>query len=118
MVYVWNSTIRLPHPKSGEIARGIFTRYVHVKPDLALGYLQEVKVGDTIGTIQKLSEGGVCSGDFTHVHFSMDLTRHDVGLHVNPNDFWVDGPGKVTCYRDGMSVPPDKIVAPLRCKSQ
>ena len=29
--------------------------------------------------------------------------------------FWADGPGKVTCYIDGMNVPPGKAVAPIRC---
>ncbi len=40
-----------------------------------------------------------------------------VKLDINPHQFWADGPGKVTCFKEGMIVPPGKAVAPVRCRA-
>jgi len=41
----------------------------------------------------------------------MGIYRKD----IDPHEFWADGPRRVTCFRPGMTVPPGKAVAPLRC---
>jgi murein DD-endopeptidase MepM/ murein hydrolase activator NlpD len=105
------------NPYSGENSV-IYARYVHVEPHEELGYFQEVKPGDVIAYVQDPNDipgRNQCVGDIAHLHYSMDFSIHDIGKHIDPNLFWVDGPGKVTCYREGMVVPPDKAVAPIRC---
>jgi murein DD-endopeptidase MepM/ murein hydrolase activator NlpD len=91
----------------------VFVRYAHVEayPQLRAG--QQLKPGDPLGTTIPLRHTP-CHASREHVHYELRIAA-DPKRHINPHAYWADGPGKVTCYRDGMAVPPGKAVAPIRC---
>lgn len=83
--------------------------YAHIVPAVRVG--DAVEPGDVIGYID--SKRTRCSS-FSHVH--LQLMIRGMGENaIDPNDFWADGPGQVTCYQSGVEIPRDKLVAPLRC---
>lgn len=84
--------------------------YVHIVPAVRVG--DPVEPGDVIGHID--GKKTRCSSSVTHVH--MQLAIHGMGEHaIDPNAYWADGPGQVTCHKPGVEIPHDKLVAPLRC---
>ena len=85
------------------------------QPVESLAISQQVKPGDVIGRIIPLRKTE-CYASREHVHFELRVSA-EYGNDIDPNDFWVDGPGRVTCFMEGMTVPPDKMVAPVRCTS-
>ena len=108
--------IYAPHPKNGGRSK-IYVRYNHIVPRDDIYEYDRVKPGDLIGYVQdpaKTKKSG-CIGPTAHLHFSMDHDIDDRGLHVNPHLYWADGPGKITCLAEGITVPEDKIVWPFAC---
>lgn len=91
----------------------VFVRYAHVEayPQIQAG--QRLKPGDPLGTTIPLRKTK-CHGSREHVHYELRIAA-DPKRHLNPHAYWADGANKVTCYRDGMTVPPDKAVVPIRC---
>jgi murein DD-endopeptidase MepM/ murein hydrolase activator NlpD len=91
----------------------VFVRYAHVEayPQIRAG--QRLKPGDPLGTTIPLRKTK-CHGSREHVHYELRIAA-DPKRHLNPHAYWADGANKVTCYRDGMTVPPDKAVVPIRC---
>ena len=92
----------------------VLVRYAHVE-----GYAQvlpglKLKPGDPLGTTIPLRRTR-CHGSREHVHYELRVLGNPQ-RHIDPHPYWADGPGKVTCYVDGMTVPPGKAVAPIRCK--
>lgn len=96
-----------------EVEGPVFASYVHTEAveDLKIG--QKVKPGDVIGKIIPLRRT-LCYGTTEHVHYELRV-RNQLKRHISPHQFWADGPGNVTCFKVGMSVPPGKATAPLRC---
>ena len=92
----------------------VFAFYAHVEglPELAPG--QEVRPGQVIGHVIPLRKTE-CYASRTHAHYELRVTQR-YGMDIDPHPFWADGPGKVTCYREGMAVPAGKAVAPIRCR--
>lgn len=86
--------------------------YLHIKPSVDLKAGQDVQPGDLLGHVLPLL-GTQCYKSVEHLHLQFQVNREQV---VNPNAYWLDGPGKVTCFRDGLTVPQDKAVAPLKCE--
>jgi murein DD-endopeptidase MepM/ murein hydrolase activator NlpD len=82
--------------------------YPHVVPGLKL------KPGDPLGTTIPLRHTK-CLNSREHVHYELRVFGN-AKRHINPHAYWAEGEGKVTCFRDGMTVPPGKAVAPIRCK--
>lgn len=86
--------------------------YWHIKPNPELQVGQEVAPGHLLGHILPLLHSQ-CYGTTEHLHLQFEVNRDQV---INPNLYWLEGPGKVTCWREGLRVPLGKAIAPLRCK--
>jgi len=91
----------------------VFVAYAHVEgyPHVVPGL--KLKPGDPIGVTIPLRHTK-CHGSREHVHYELRVFENP-RRHINPHAFWADGENKVTCFRDGMTVPPGKAVAPIRC---
>lgn len=105
------------HPETKELAP-VYVRYVHttLHPSLTAGSV--VKPGDPIGFIQDPNDNSIndkCVGRHPHVHFDT-IFRMKPRLVANPHNFWLGGPYKLSCFKEGQNVPEDKIVAPIRCE--
>jgi murein DD-endopeptidase MepM/ murein hydrolase activator NlpD len=99
--------------RQGDAEGPVYVRYAHVEAYPALKPGQQLKPGDPLGTTIPLRHT-VCHGSREHVHYELRVDA-DPKRHINPHAFWADGDGKVTCYKTGMTVPPGKAVAPIRC---
>jgi len=92
------------------------TRYVHLQKRL-------VEKGDTVSRgeqVGTMGASGVLAGGFPHLHFEA-LYRGDSILHHarDPNLFWVNGLGKVTCYEpkhDALGSETFLLTYPVQCK--
>lgn len=102
--------------------RRVQTLYFHLdRRMVAEG--QSVARGQQIGT---LGETGLLSS-YPHLHFEYHRetapgARVRLGRNwwqgieqLDPNAYWVDGPGRVTCFT-GQSAPVDKITYPVVCR--
>jgi murein DD-endopeptidase MepM/ murein hydrolase activator NlpD len=99
--------------RRGDIEGPVYAFYWHVEPIAGLRISQRVEPGDLIGKIIPLRRTH-CYGTAEHVHY--ELRVGDVpGADISPHPFWAQGPRKVTCFENGISVPEGKAVAPLRC---
>ena len=92
----------------------VFAFYAHAEglPDLSPG--QAVRPGQVIGHVIPLRKTE-CYASREHVHYELRVGQK-YGDDIDPNAFWLDGPGKPTCYREGLDVPAGKTVAPVRCR--
>ncbi|MDB5815064.1 MAG: hypothetical protein JWN23_2181 [Rhodocyclales bacterium] len=96
-----------------DVVRPVYVAYAHFKPIVIVS--QKVKPGDLLGHIIPLLHTS-CYGSREHVHYELRV-NNEPGHDIDPHQFWADGPGKVTCFREGMVVPPGKAVAPIRCRA-
>jgi murein DD-endopeptidase MepM/ murein hydrolase activator NlpD len=101
--------------RHGELEGSVYAVYVHAKPIDGLTVSQKVKPGDPIARIIPLLHTR-CYDSREHVHYELRVNNVR-GRDINPHQFWVDGPGKVTCFKEGIVVPPGKTVAPVRCRT-
>lgn len=91
----------------------VFVRYAHVEGYERVVPGLKLKPGDPLGVTVALRHTK-CLGSREHVHYELRVFGNSK-RHINPHAYWAEGDGKVTCYRDGMTVPPGKAVAPIRC---
>jgi Peptidase family M23 len=108
-------TVRTDFRATHEDKEGpVFVSYWHVEghPHVVPGL--KLKPGDPIGVTIPLRHNR-CLGSREHVHYELRVFGNS-RRHINPHLYWADGENKVTCFRDGMTVPPGKAVAPIRCK--
>lgn len=91
----------------------VYVRYAHVEAHGSLAPGQKLRPGDPLGTTIPLRHTR-CHSSREHVHYEMRVFANPQ-RHINPHAYWADGEGKVTCFKDGMTVPPGKAVAPIRC---
>jgi murein DD-endopeptidase MepM/ murein hydrolase activator NlpD len=96
-----------------ELEGPVYARYAHVEAHEHLQPGQKIKPGDRLGRIIPLRHTR-CYGSREHVHYELRVGQSPK-RHIDPHQFWLDGPGKVTCFRDDAAVPPKKTVAPLPC---
>jgi murein DD-endopeptidase MepM/ murein hydrolase activator NlpD len=106
---------RHSNPLLDKMTSPIHATYFHIVPNKALAVHATVKPGDLIGHIDSVNNIRSCSTITDHVHIEFSILGDPKNV-VNPHEYWMDGPQKVTCYRDGMVVPKGKTVAPLRCE--
>ena len=71
--------------------------------------------------IAKLGRTGLLSGAIPHLHFEIRTRapqRHRIFEPRNPNLYWVDGPGLITCYSTGREYRPAsfRITYPVPCR--
>ncbi len=102
----------IDHGTDSDGAR-VVTRYHHLnRTDVAEG--QTVRRGEQVGT---LGSSGVASVA-QHLHF--ELRRGETALKADPVDpqrYWVDGVGRVTCFEPGRAYAarPIRITYPTVC---
>lgn len=95
--------------------RRVHTSYMHL-------YTQDVSIGETVTRGQQigtLGRSGVLSGGVLHLHFSVLVENRRGRIeNVDPNEFWVDGPGRVTCYDPAREWPDAQFLTtyPVVCK--
>lgn len=104
---------RLKGPKPDSPEETIFIRALHIYPDPHLSYGMNVRAGTVIGTVQKARKEQI--GPRSHVHFDMGRCVETWTCPIDPNDFWRDGQGKITCFDPGNPPPANKLVAPVPC---
>ena len=92
----------------------IHTQYKHLQSQL-VSVEDTVVRGQQIGT---LGRTGVLSGGLLHLHFEVQLEGRFRRMEpVNPNVYWVNGFGAVTCFDETTDWPdtPFQITYPVRC---
>ncbi len=83
---------------------------------------QTVTVGDTVTRGQQigtLGNTGALSGGLVHLHYEvLQEMRYGRFDQVDPNLFWVDGPGNVTCFDPARDWPagPFRATYPVVCR--
>ena len=99
--------------KEGQREGTLYAKYFHLDPSkhVAKSYAT-VKPGDLIGYVS--GDEDKCSGPEPHLHFELRFDDQYTG-HRDPHPYWLKGPHKITCFRKGLSVPNDKMVAPMKC---
>lgn len=90
---------------------GYSTRYFHLD-------IQLVKTGDQVKRGQIIGRVGATGllAPYAHLHF--ELRRgYGAGEAVNPHEYWLDGPGRVTCFVPETSVQASqfRIIYPVKC---
>jgi len=91
----------------------IYFGYVHITPNEDLRIGMTVEPGEVLGVLQP--PGKVEIGPRSHVHFTAGNCPYVPICHTDPNRFWQNGPGNVTCFDEARPPEDDEIVAPLRC---
>lgn len=111
----YGNQIEILHPadSSGKTSR---TRYVHLEKRIVqVG--DQVARGEPIGT---LGISGFLSSGFPHLHFeTLYRGTSIVNSARDPNLYWVQGEGKVTCYGpqyDNLSTEVFLLTYPVPCK--
>ncbi len=92
----------------------LYAFYAHVEAVPGLSPGQQVRPGEVIGHVIPLRKTP-CYASREHVHYELRVSQK-YGLDVDPNEYWAEGPGKVSCFREGRALPPGKAVAPIRCR--
>ncbi len=77
---------------------------------------QTVARGEQIGT---MGESGFMSA-LVHLHFEVRKERPGYSEPLDPQLFWVAGPGRVTCFEPGRSWPdrPFATTFPVQCRQE
>ncbi|OWU84032.1 hypothetical protein ATO6_16685 [Oceanicola sp. 22II-s10i] len=91
-------------------SRPVYIGLVHMTPKRGLARGQRVRAGDPIGVVQAAGLPEI--GSRSHIHYTARICESHT-CHIDPNMFWNDGPGRVSCL--GGALPKGKIVAPYRC---
>lgn len=91
----------------------VFVEMVHVVPVAGLRVGQRVTAGQVVGQVQRANRPSI--GIVPHVHFAVRRCNDWPTCHIDPNFFWRDGPGRVSCYDPALPVPRGRIVAPVPC---
>jgi murein DD-endopeptidase MepM/ murein hydrolase activator NlpD len=112
----WGRVVDVDH---AAIAAGhrIQTRYYHLSERL-------VEVGDQVRRGQAVGYSGQSgmAGIYPHLHFEVyrlnDATPPVATVFLDPQLFWVDGPGKITCFdrRRDWARQPVALTYPAPCR--
>ena len=102
--------IVIDHGKDGS-GTGYSTRYFHLDSQL-------VKKGDQVQRGQIIGRVGATGllAPYSHLHF--ELHRGDgFGQAVNPHEYWLDGPGRVTCFMPdtGIQASQFRMIYRVKC---
>ncbi|MCP5086320.1 MAG: M23 family metallopeptidase [Rhodobacteraceae bacterium] len=100
-------------PRPGKKKGVMYFGMVHINPLPGLRPRTKVKAGQLVGHVRRT--GPVEIGPRSHVHFVARVCADPIKCHVDPNFFWRDGPGRVSCYDPSVPVPKGRIVAPVAC---
>ncbi|WP_412555461.1 M23 family metallopeptidase [Shimia sp. MIT1388] len=101
-------------PSPGKSKQRIFVEMVHIVPIQGLRKGQKVSAGQLVGHVQKANRPSI--GDTPHVHFAVRRCNDWPTCHIDPNYFWRDGLGRISCHAPSKPLPNGRMVAPLPCK--
>lgn len=113
---MYGNQILVVHGEDGAGAR-YTTVYKHLDA-------RSVKAGETVRRGQQigtLGTTGLLSQGYPHLHFELWVKpKGRVSDPQDPNKYWVNGGGKVTCFAAGRRYPsaPNKLTYPVICKSR
>ena len=113
---LYGRQIMLDHGRSGAGYR-IQTRYFHLA-ERVVEEGQQVRRGDLLG----YSGASGIAGVYPHLHFEVhrlnEATPPVAIGDINPQLFWVDGVGKITCYDSARDYPlkPVRLTYPVPCR--
>ena len=96
--------------------RTVFALYTHLaKIQVKKG--SNLKHGTPIGRISKTSKRFPCIGQRPHLHFELSHSRDFSGKSINPNLYWANEPGEITCYKKGSKIATSHLAltSPLTC---
>ncbi len=108
--------IRIDHGR-GDAGHRLQTRYVHLAKRL-------VREGEGVRRGQLLGYSGMSglAAGFPHLHFEVhrldDAEPPRAVGYLDPQLFWVDGIGRVTCFDRGLAYPaaPVRLTYPVPCR--
>lgn len=100
-------------PAPGKRTQRIFVEMVHIVPVKGLRRGQSIKAGQVVGHVQPANRPSI--GTAPHVHFAVRRCDDWPTCHIDPNFFWRDGPGRVSCFDPAKPLPFGRIVAPVPC---
>ena len=108
--------IRVDHGR-GDAGHRLQTRYVHLAERL-------VREGETVRRGQLLGYSGMSglAAGFPHLHFEVhrldEAEPPRANGYLDPQLFWVDGVGRVTCFDRGRDYPdaPVRLTYPVPCR--
>lgn len=88
--------------------------YLHIVPAPDIKPGMRVKAGDLIAHV--VSPAGLPEvGGISHLHFAAGTCNQVWSCHTDPNRFWQNGPGNITCLDSARPPPADKLVSPIGC---
>ncbi len=108
--------IRVDHGH-GDAGHRLQTRYLHLSERL-VGEGEAVHRGQLLGYS---GMSGLAAG-FSHLHFEVhrldDAEPPRAAGYLDPQLFWIDGVGRVTCYEHGRDYPaaPVRLTYPVPCR--
>ena len=94
-------------------ARQVYFQHLHIDPAPSLKYGQHILAGDLLGWMQAPGKRNI--GPRSHVHLEAGFCQQTYSCHTDPNQFWMNGAGSVTCFDPENQPPADKAVAPVPC---
>jgi murein DD-endopeptidase MepM/ murein hydrolase activator NlpD len=100
-------------PKPNAVQQKIFVEMVHIVPLKGLRKGQRVRAGQLVGHVQAANRPSI--GKTPHVHFAVRRCNDWPRCHIDPNFFWRDGPGVLSCHDPAKPLPKGRIVAPVPC---
>ena len=109
----YGNRIEIEHgeDENGEL---IVTKYFHLQERLVAKGVK-VSRGQQIG---QLGKTGVLAGGLLHLHYEMHRQTNGTNLDpVDPQLYWVDGPGRVSCFSRQREWPttPLRMTYPVVC---
>ena len=108
--------VRVDHGR-GDAGHRLQTRYVHLSERL-VGEGERVRRGQLLGYS---GMSGLAAG-FPHLHFEVhrldDAEPPRAAGYLDPQRYWVDGVGRVTCFDRGRDYPaaPVRLTYPVPCR--
>jgi murein DD-endopeptidase MepM/ murein hydrolase activator NlpD len=113
---IYGNQLVLDHNRSSSGFR-IQTRYFHLDESLATKG-EKVRRGQLIGYS---GVSGLAAG-YPHLHFEVHQLNEDVKAvairDIDPQLYWVDGPGRITCYDSALHYrsTPTLLTYPVPCR--
>jgi len=100
--------------------KNIHVEYVHLGR-LLVRKGQRIKRGQPVGELSRGKKHWPCMGSRAHLHFSVRLLPANGSYqgHLNPNEFWSEGRGKLTCFDEAATYHNRSLnlTSPIRCEA-
>lgn len=123
----WGPTVLISHGRTAE-GKPLYALYGHMR-NIKVVPGQRVKRGQQIAEMGEDIMTG-CGAGFHHLHFQISRVPYKIPFGwgwanfvtdgeeaPNPHQFWADGPGKITCFREGEQYQPSALTYPLPCRN-